>query len=93
MKLLILTLLFFHAVKAQEIDCPLQSEISLLHNGGLTMSHVMNPVNETLTVELVYEGAGWLGFGFSTNGRMVGSYAVIGLPDEPLGLQTQESIP
>jgi hypothetical protein len=85
MKLLILTLLFFHAVKAQEIDCPLQSEISLLKNGGLTMNHVMNPVNETLTVELIYEGEGWLGFGFSTNGRMVGSSAVIGLPDEPLG--------
>jgi hypothetical protein len=85
MKLLIFTLLFFHAIKAQEIDCPLQSETSLLNNGGLTMSHVMNPINKTLTVELVYEGEGWLGFGFSTNGRMVGSSAVIGLPDEPLG--------
>jgi hypothetical protein len=56
----------------------------LLKNGGLTMSHVMNPINETLTVELVYEGEGWLGFGFSTSGHMIGSSAVIGLPDEPL---------
>jgi hypothetical protein len=85
MKLLILALLFFHVVKAQEIDCPPQSEVSLLNNGGLTMSHVINPIDETLTVELVYEGEGWLGFGFSSNGRMVGSSAVIGLPDKPLG--------
>jgi hypothetical protein len=85
MKLLIVTLIFFHAVKAQEIDCPLQSETSLINNGVLTMSHVMNPINKTLTVELVYEGEGWIGFGFSTNGRMVGSSAVIGLPNEPLG--------
>jgi hypothetical protein len=85
MKILILTLLFFHAVKAQENDCPLQSEVSLLNDGGLTMSHVMNPIDETLTIELVYEGEGWLGFGFSTNGRMIGSSAVIGLPDRPLG--------
>jgi hypothetical protein len=85
MKILILTLLFFHAVRAQENDCPLQSEVSLLNDGGLTMSHVMNPIDETLTIELVYEGEGWLGFGFSSNGRMVGSSAVIGLPDTPLG--------
>jgi hypothetical protein len=85
MKLLILNFLFFHAVKAQENDCPLQSEVSLLNNGGLTMSHVMNPIDDTLTVELVYEGEGWLGFGFSSNGRMIGSSAVIGLPDKPLG--------
>jgi hypothetical protein len=82
-KLLIFTLLLFHAVKAD--DCPLQSEVSLLKNGGLTMSHVMNSIDKTLTVELVYEGEGWLGFGFSTNGRMIGNSAVIGLPDQNLG--------
>jgi hypothetical protein len=69
----------------QEIDCSLQSEASLLRNGRLTMRHVMNPIDETLTVELVYEGEGWLGFGFSANGRMTNALAVIGLPDQPLG--------
>jgi hypothetical protein len=82
-KLLIFALLLFHAVKADH--CPLQSEVSLLKNGGLTMSHVMNSIDKTLTVELVYEGEGWIGFGFSTNGHMIGNSAVIGLPDEPLG--------
>ena len=31
--------------------------------------------------ELVYEGEGWLGLGISGNGDMIGSTAVIGLPD------------
>jgi hypothetical protein len=72
-------------ITSGDIDCSLLSETSLLKNGGLTMRHVMNPVNETLTVELVYEGEGWLGFGFSSNGRMTGASAVIGHPDIPLG--------
>jgi hypothetical protein len=93
MKLIIATAIFFHAIKAQEIDCPLQSETSLLNYGVLTMNHVMNPINKTLTVEIVYEGEGWIGFGFSTNRRMVGSSAVIGLPNELWDKQTQESIP
>jgi hypothetical protein len=72
-------------ITSGEIDCSLQSEVSLLSNGRLTMRHVMNPIAETLTVELVYEGEGWLGFGFSSNGRMTGASAVIGLPSQPLG--------
>jgi hypothetical protein len=73
-------------ITSGEMDCSLQSEIALLSNDRLTMRHVMNPIDETLTVELVYEGEGWLGFGFSSNGRMTGASAVIGLPDQPLGL-------
>jgi hypothetical protein len=72
-------------ITSGEMDCSLQSEMALLSNDRLTMRHVMNPIDETLTVELVYEGEGWLGFGFSSNGRMTGASAVIGLPDEPLG--------
>jgi hypothetical protein len=37
------------------------TKLSTLKNGR-SQDHVMNPVNETLTVELVYEGEGWLGF-------------------------------
>jgi hypothetical protein len=43
MKLLNFSLLFFHAIKAEEIDC----ETFLLNNGGITMSHVvMSPIDE-----------------------------------------------
>jgi hypothetical protein len=72
-------------ITSGEIDCSLMRETALLSNDRLTMRHVMNPIDETLTVELVYEGEGWLGFGFSSNGRMTGASAVIGLPDQPLG--------
>ena len=38
----------------------------------------------TITFELICEGVTWLGFGFSNNGRMAGSEAVIGvLGEEP----------
>ncbi|KAL3779619.1 hypothetical protein HJC23_007697 [Cyclotella cryptica] len=33
-----------------------------------------------VTIHLTYDGIAWIGFGFSTNGAMVGSEAVIGLP-------------
>ena len=39
---------------------------------------------ETLDVELTYEGHGWLAFGSSISGSMLGSEVVIGLPDEPI---------
>lgn len=40
---------------------------------------------ETLSGTVVYEGVGWLGFGISEAGKMQGSLAVIGLPDEEVG--------
>ena len=33
-------------------------------------------------MQAVYEGEGWLGIGFSDSGSMIGSDAVVGLPDE-----------
>jgi hypothetical protein len=86
MKILLFLLFFPAAVQAQALDCSFQGEdIIQLRNGALlTMRHVMNPVDETLTVELVYEGQGWISLGFSHRGRMTGSYAVIGLPDRPV---------
>lgn len=38
----------------------------------------------TANVELVFEGQGWVSFGVSPSGAMVGGEAVIGLPDEPV---------
>uniref|UniRef100_A0A7S1UQC6 Cytochrome b561 domain-containing protein n=1 Tax=Grammatophora oceanica TaxID=210454 RepID=A0A7S1UQC6_9STRA len=37
---------------------------------------------ETLTGILVYQGEGWIGHAFSADGKMVGSTAIIGKPDE-----------
>ena len=35
----------------------------------------------TITMETVYDGEAWVGIAFSNNGQMVGSEAVIGIPD------------
>lgn len=37
--------------------------------------------------QAVYEGEGWVGLGFSSDGVMVGADAVIGLPDEDTALE------
>lgn len=47
---------------------------------GLTMSQETTPVGARF--RLVYEGHGWLGFGFSESRQMVGSTVVIGLPGQ-----------
>ena len=41
----------------------------------------------TITVEMTYAGEAWIGFGFSENGLMPGSKAVIALPDSNTALQ------
>jgi hypothetical protein len=75
--LLILGLLFFRrGIEAQELDCSFQGEdfIQLRNAGALTMRHVMNQLDETLTVELVYEGEGWISIPEKKNGGLVRSY-------------------
>ena len=39
-------------------------------------------VDDNLCIRLEYDNEGWIGLGFSKDGRMVGSTAVIGLPKE-----------
>ncbi|KAL7459625.1 hypothetical protein ACHAWC_011376 [Mediolabrus comicus] len=39
----------------------------------------VTPVN-TITMELICEGESWVGIGFSTDGQMIGSEAVLGIP-------------
>jgi hypothetical protein len=91
MKLLLLLSLLLQAARValaqEDLDCSLGGEIFLRNDGSVIFRHVTNPVQGTLKVELVYEGEGWLALGFSNNGsegRMIGSDAVIGLPDEPM---------
>ncbi|CAB9505014.1 Eukaryotic cytochrome b561 [Seminavis robusta] len=44
-----------------------------------------SPTGGLFRAQVTYEGLGWVGLGFSPTGGMVGSLAVIGLPDAPDG--------
>ena len=54
-----------------------------LVSGLVTMHAIVNPVDQVLTAELIYEGQGWLALAFTEGGstQMIGAEAVIGLPD------------
>jgi len=39
-------------------------------------------MRDMLSAQIVYQGLGWVGFGISETGKMTGSEAVIGIPDE-----------
>jgi len=47
-----------------------------------SMKYQVNLPEGTFSVELVHEGESWLGFAFSETGLMIGSEAVLGLPEE-----------
>jgi hypothetical protein len=91
MKLILLLSLLLQAANValaqDDLDCSFDSDIFLRNDGSVIFRHVTNPVEGTLKVELVYEGEGWLGLGFSNagvEGRMIGTDAVIGLPNDPV---------
>jgi hypothetical protein len=91
MKLILLLSLLLQAANVafaqDDLDCSFGSDIFLRNDGSVIFRHVTNPVEGTLKVELVYEGEGWLGLGFSNagiEGRMIGTDAVIGLPNDPV---------
>jgi hypothetical protein len=46
---------------------------------------MVNQVDSTLTVEVTYQGVGWVGFGVSRDGLMPGSEVVIAMPDQAQG--------
>ena len=55
-----------------------------LVSGVLTLHAIVNPVDQLLTAELIYEGQGWLSLAFTQGGstKMVGAEAVIGVPTD-----------
>jgi hypothetical protein len=53
----------------------------LIVDDKLTMKEVVNPQDETITVQLTLQAQAWLGFGISPAGGMTGADSVIGLPD------------
>ena len=65
------------------LDCSFRTVTELPSNGRVTLRHMINPVDETITVELTYLGQGWLSLGFSNTG-MIDATTVVGLPDEEI---------
>jgi hypothetical protein len=56
----------------------------VMNDGRLLLRQYSDPVEESITIQLIYNGIGWLGFGFidsSTKPSMIYNTAVIGLPD------------
>jgi len=64
------------------LDCSFQDEFAVNDDGSLLMRGVINPQENTVTVELEFAGEAWLGFAFSEQPIMVPNTAIIGLPDE-----------
>jgi len=56
-------------------------------DGAVQMVLTTDEPAGTITVEMMYAGEAWIGFGFSENGLMPGSKAVIALPDSNTALQ------
>ena len=78
-----------HPAQAQApavVNCTEYQASHTFGNTPITMDYVVT-VNETsptgglFSARVTYEGQGYVAIGFSTEGRMIGSTAVIGLPD------------
>ena len=67
-------------LEGAELDCSSFDQNVEELADGLTIRQIVNPQNQTLTVQLDLDDEAWIGFAFSPNGVMVGSQAVIGLP-------------
>jgi hypothetical protein len=59
--------------------CNLELSHTCLLKYKVNIPTIVTPVN-TVTIELVCEGEAWIGIGFSKDGQMVGSEAVLGVP-------------
>ena len=61
-------------------DNPIQ-----LSSTDLVLNAIINPVDNTMTAELVYLGQAWLSVGWAPGkSSMIGSQAVVGWPDDAL---------
>lgn len=68
-------------------DCEGQSDnpdydrmVALQPNNDLVFYYSV--LGDALSAQIVYQGTGWVGFGVSPSGQMVGGEVVIGLPDD-----------
>ena len=77
-KLLVLFLVWATA-HGEHCTFPENSE-TIVNDGDLIVRQAIHPIDETVTVQLEYQGEAWLGFGYGE--RMIGTVAVIGLPEQ-----------
>lgn len=64
-----------------DTDCTRElCSLELTH--GTSLNYRVNITEGTLSAEIVHEGESWLGLAFSDDGGMVGSNAVIGIPEK-----------
>ena len=66
-----------------DVNCDNFGSSPIELNNQLTLNTIVDPIQNTMTVELVLDAVGWVAMA-STNGQanMIGAEAVIGLPDE-----------
>lgn len=80
--LLFLTVSNLPTANTQQVDCAWQGEdYDPIGNGAILVRGIINPIDDTVTVQVDYDGEGWVGFAFSETQFMVPNVAVIGLPD------------
>lgn len=65
------------------IDCTFQVELPLKH-GFYSLKHMVNPMAGTITVEFTFKEEGWVAFGTSPTGKMIGGEVVVAKPSEPV---------
>jgi DOMON domain len=64
------------------LDCSFPAPLDVLGDGSVLVSHIIDPIQETVTVRMEYMGEAWVSFGFSNSIYMIPNVAVIGLPNE-----------
>jgi hypothetical protein len=61
--------------------CAFQEDFDIRGDGSLLMRQFIHNGDETVTIQMEYNGVGWIGFAFSESTAMVPNTAVIGLPE------------
>jgi DOMON domain/Eukaryotic cytochrome b561 len=63
-----------------ETDAPCALHGAPRIRDDVLLRYVVNPERKTITIELIYNGIGWIGFAFTTKASMIPSTSVIGIP-------------
>jgi Eukaryotic cytochrome b561 len=64
------------------LNCTFPDPLDVLGDGRVLVYHIIDPIQETVTVRMDYVGEAWISFGFANSTLMVPNVAVIGLPNE-----------
>ena len=81
-----------YGVASEATEPPATGNVFTLEDGKVVISFDVDQDADTLSVQFVLEGQGWVSVGYSPDGRMVGATAVIGLPDEAVASGTNPSL-